>query len=129
MALQYMPYANTTDNHLDPHMKTNNKISRILQNKPIKTPVELLYKNYNTLQISQLRDFTIICLIHKFVHSCHELPEIYQNYFICNSEIHSHKTRKSNALYLTQTNSNLCQRNIKFMGSQSINCFYSIIQT
>ena len=96
----------------------NNKILRILQNKSIKTPIEILNKNYNTLQIPQLRDFNIICLIHKFVYSCHELPEIYQNYFIYNSEIHSHETRKSSALHLIQTNSNLGQRNIKFMGSQ-----------
>ena len=111
-------YANTTDNHLDPLIKMNNKILRILQNKSIKTPIEILYKNYNTLQIPQLRDFNIICLIHKFVHSCHELPEIYRDYFIYNSEIHSHKTRKSSALHLIQTNSNLGQRNIKFMGSR-----------
>ena len=84
----------------------------------INTSIEILYKNYNTLQIPQLRDFNIICLIHKFVHSCHELPEIYRDYFIYNSEIHSHKTRKSSALHLIQTNSNLGQRNIKFMGSR-----------
>ena len=111
-------YANTTDNHLDPLIKMNNKILRILQNKPIKTPVELLYKNFKTLQIQQLRDFNIISLIHKFVHSRQELPEIYHSYFIYNSEIHSHKKRKSSALHLTQTNSSLGQRNIKFMGSQ-----------
>ena len=111
-------YANTTDNHLDPLIKMNNKILRILQNKSIKTQIKILYRNYNTLQIPQLRDFNIICLIHKFVYSCHELPEIYQSYFIYNSEIHSHKTRKSSALHLIQTNSNLGQRNIKFMGSQ-----------
>ena len=53
-------YGNTTASQLEPLLKINNKILRILQSKPLKTPVEQLYNNYNTLQITELRDYNAL---------------------------------------------------------------------
>ena len=74
-------YGNTTNSQLEPLLKINNKILRILQSKPLKTPVEQLYNNYNTLQITELRDYNIICLVHKFIHNLQYLPEIISQLF------------------------------------------------
>ena len=41
-------YANTKPTYLDKLMKLNNKLLRILQCKPITTPIRELYKTYNT---------------------------------------------------------------------------------
>jgi len=40
-------YANTNPTYLDKLMKLNNKLLRILQCKPITTPIRELYKTYN----------------------------------------------------------------------------------
>ena len=47
-------YANTDVTHLTKLITLNNKILRILQNKPYNTPVIDLYTAYNTLPIPQL---------------------------------------------------------------------------
>jgi len=52
MVLKY--YANTKPTYLDKLMKLNNKLLRILQCKPITTPIRELYKTYNTLLITDL---------------------------------------------------------------------------
>ena len=48
--------------------KVNNKILRILQNKSVRTPIHVLYSNYNTLPILGLRDAQLAYLMHKYVH-------------------------------------------------------------
>jgi hypothetical protein len=47
-------YANTYAVHLDKLTKLNNKILRILQNKPVLTLTSELYTAYNTLPIADL---------------------------------------------------------------------------
>ena len=47
-------YANTKPTYLDELMKLNNKLLRILQCKPITTPIREHYKTYNTLLITDL---------------------------------------------------------------------------
>ena len=49
---------------LDPLLKVNNKILRILQNQSIRTPLSHLYSNFNILSITALRDLKIACLMH-----------------------------------------------------------------
>jgi len=43
--------------------------------------------NYNTLPITELHEFYIICLIHKFMHHKHLLPRIYHNYLFISQRI------------------------------------------
>ena len=47
-------YANTHTSYLNKLTKLNNKILRILQNKPLETHICELYINYNTLPIPEL---------------------------------------------------------------------------
>ena len=75
-------YANTYPTHLDKLMKLNNKILRILQNKPILTPVLQLYVNYNTLPIGKLHIQQLLVLVHKFMHHVKMLPDVFSNYFL-----------------------------------------------
>ena len=44
-------YANTFATYLDPLIKLNNKILRIIQFKPFRTPTKQLYSEFNTLPI------------------------------------------------------------------------------
>jgi hypothetical protein len=78
-------YANTFASCLDKLNKINNKILRILQNKPKLTPVSELYVNYNTLPIDELHRQQLLILVHKALHHPDKLPEMFRNYFILQS--------------------------------------------
>jgi len=88
-------YANTKHTYLDKLMKLNNKLLRILQRKPITTPIRELYKTYNTLLITDLHKQQLLLLVHKFIHHPELLLEIFINnkFFTFNDEIHKYNTR------------------------------------
>jgi hypothetical protein len=109
-------YGNTAESNLDPLSKTNNKILRILQNKPMRTHVDTLYRNYNTMNLLSLRNFKLACLIHKFAHHPQELPEVFNQYFTYNRDIHSHNTRTNASLHVMQCKTSVGQRSLKVLG-------------
>ena len=110
-------YGNTPALILDPLLKVNNKILRILQNKSVRTPLSHLYSNFNTLPISALRDLKIACLMHKYVHHPHSLLKVFRNYFTFNRDIHSHYTRTSSSLHFRSTYKSIGTRSLKYFGS------------
>ena len=111
-------YGNTSALILDPLLKVNNKILRILQNQPVRTPLSHLYSNFNTLPITALRDLKIACLMHsKYVHHPHTLPSVFRNYFTFNRDIHSHYTRTSSSLHFRSTYKSIGTRSLKYFGS------------
>jgi len=109
-------YGNTAESNLDPLSKTNNKILRILQNKPMRTHVDTLYRNYNTMNLLSLRNFKLACLIHKFAHHPQELPEVFNQYFTYNRDIHSHNTRTNASFHVMQCKTSVGQRSLKVLG-------------
>jgi hypothetical protein len=86
-------YANTHMSYLDKLIKLNNKILRILQNKPLLTPVRELYASYNTLPINDLHSMQILILVHNFLYHQDKLPEAFRSYFVINTDIHCYNTR------------------------------------
>ena len=56
-------YANTESTHL-----LNNKLLRILQNKPYHSTTKDLYFKYNILPIPDLRTQQILLFVHKFIY-------------------------------------------------------------
>ena len=111
-------YANTYQKYLDPLIKLNNKILRILQNRKLSYPVPNLYKTYNTLPSHQLHNFFLLMLLHKFKFNKNELPEPFWVYFTENYTIHSHNTRQIKNFHLDRKNTTLGQRSIKFKGGK-----------
>ena len=87
-------YANTSRTHIDRLMKLNNTLLRILQNQPRQYHVTELYVNYNTLSVTDLYIQRILLLVHNFVYHKDKLPEIFNNYFMFNNEIHNYNTRE-----------------------------------
>ena len=92
---------NTSNVHLKKLTTLNNKLLRILQNKPNKFPVKYLYLNFDTLAIPDLHTRQLLILVHKVLHHPHLLPTAFANYFTSNSTIHQHNTRKKENLHLT----------------------------
>ena len=65
-------YANTSHTHLDKLMKLNNKILRILHNRPRLTAIKSLYHEYGTLPINELHEYQLLLFVYKIVH-CNEM--------------------------------------------------------
>jgi len=59
-------YANTFSTYFKPLNVLYNKLSRILQNCRLQTPVAHLYQEYQTLPINQLFILQILTLVHTF---------------------------------------------------------------
>ena len=108
---------NTRPTHLSKLMILNNKILRILQNKPYRSPVKDLYTAYNTLPIPQLHIQQLLLLVHKCIYHKYMVPQIYLDYFHDNYIIYSHDTRQKTNLHMFSVNSTFGQRSFKFQGA------------
>ena len=71
-------YANTGSTHLHKLLTLNNKLLRILQNKPFQSPTRNLYSKYNTLPIPDLhRQQSCYLIINLFIEKI-----VYQIYLL-----------------------------------------------
>ena len=61
-------YGNTSNVHLKKLITLNNKLLRILQNKPNKFHINDLYLNSDTLAIPELHTRQLLILVHKNHH-------------------------------------------------------------
>ena len=109
-------YANTYKENLDKLIKLNNKLLRILQNKPISFPVYALYREYNTLPIPQLHKLHLLLFVHKYFHHPELLPGIFlkSNYFQLNEQVHMHHTRNVSKIHLPGCSTSYGHRDIKY---------------
>ena len=79
--------------------------------KNIKTPVNSLYREFGALKLRDLHDFNIRCIIHKFIHFPHLLPEAINNIFFRNDQIHHYDTRHKKDLHPIKTKTKLYGEN------------------
>ena len=107
-------YANTCTTHLDKLIKLNNKLLRILQNKPIKFHTDELYLAYNTLSIPKLHELQLLLFAHKVIHYPEKLSEIFSSYFEFNNTFHHHQTRSMNDIHMFRANTNYGKRALNY---------------
>lgn len=95
-------------------LKLNNKILRVLQNRPVQFPVVELFQAYKTLPIAQLH-FHLLLLAMKILHHPDELPNICRNYMeLANDVVHTHVTRMQKDLHIYRANITYGQRCLKY---------------
>ena len=96
-------YANTYASYLDKLVKINNKIPRILLNRPIRTPVSQLYAKFDVLPIDKLYLFQVLTLVYKCIYCRHSVPSVYIDCFVANSDVHVYNYNMSSSqnLHLT----------------------------
>ena len=73
--------------HLNKLAKLNNKLLRAAQIKNRRYPVSELYIAYNTLPILYLYAQRLLLFVHKFVHHCESLPDVFCDYFVFNNAV------------------------------------------
>lgn len=93
-------YANTCPTFLYDLMIINNKLLRILQNKPRDASIKDLYQTYNTLPIDKLFQYQLLLFSHKLIYFKSLLPSVFNNYFVLNSNVYSYNTRNRLAVHL-----------------------------
>ena len=98
-------YANVTQSILKPLIVKCNRLLRLLQAKPRRTPVLDLYSSFSTLPVDKLFQFYTLKLIHKCVYNSYNLPSSIVNYFIKTNTVHSHLTRRSGFLFIQSDSS------------------------
>lgn len=109
-------YANTCPTHLEKLSILNNKIIRILFNKPLSTHVKCLYETTNSLPVHSLHEFQLIKIVHKAIYHKNKIPEVLKNYFCNVNNFSSHFLRNEKNLKIIRYNTNLGQRCLKFKG-------------
>jgi hypothetical protein len=107
-------YANTCPTYLDKLVKLNNKLLRILQNKPLLYPVSLLYDEFKTLPLTDLHKQQLLLLAYKLIHLPQNLPEIFKNYLESNECVHEYNTRSKADLHLHRAETTYGQRCLKY---------------
>ena len=58
-----------------------------------------------------------VLLVHTFFYHNNELPEIYREYFVINSTVHSHSTRQKSDLHICSVQKSVGQKSIQYVGS------------
>lgn len=109
-------YASTNKSYLHALEILNNKILRILQNRPLRTHIKELYNEFNTLPLRQLHSQQILTLVHCFFHHINVLPTVYFEYFTRNCAIHCHNTRQKCDLHLDFTKKAQGHRSVHYQG-------------
>ena len=111
-------YGNISKNNINQLIILNNKILRIVDNKPLQYRVMNLYKNYNTIPLPELHYYQLLCLVHKYHYRNDKVPVIFSNYFSSNKDIHHHHTKSSSLLHLFGISTSVGTKSAKFKASQ-----------
>jgi len=68
-------YGNPRSLYIDKLAKLNNKLPRILQDKPFRSHVSDLYLEFNTLAVTLLHRQQLLISAHKIIHHPESVPE------------------------------------------------------
>ena len=110
-------YANTCPSHLERLCTLNNKLLRILQFKPRRSPVLDLYADFNTLPLPELHKQQLLLFTFKVMHQPYKLPSVFKNYFSTNSNVHTYATRSRNDIHMNRQSTTYGQRCLKYKGA------------
>ena len=110
-------YGNAFASHLDPLIKLNNKILRIIQGKNRFSQTRNLYIEFGILMIPFLFQFQILQFVYKCQNNKNLLPIIYSNYFTPNQLIHCHDTRTKSDLHRFPIDNSTGAKQIKVKGA------------
>ena len=107
-------YANANKTALDQLVKSNNRILRILQFKPLRSTTTELYKCYNTLPVYLLHEYKLCIFIFKYFYFPSLLPPALKGYLKQNKDINTYTTRQNLNLFVERCNSSLGKRKLNF---------------
>ena len=87
---------------------------RMISGVPPRTHTFPLFEKLNILDLSNLNKFLVGQLM--FNSYTKKLPDIFDEYFMCNSDVHQHDTRNRNHLHYARFKTALGKRSLRFWG-------------
>jgi hypothetical protein len=96
-------------------MSVQKKIVRLITFKSYSEHTEPLFKKLNLLNIYKINDYMTSLFMFQF-YNMNNMPEIFNNFFKTNNEIHHHNTRSSKKLHKTYTRTNYMKHTLSNKG-------------
>jgi hypothetical protein len=73
-----------------------------------------LFRSKNILKICDINSLQVGCFVYKATHNI--LPPSFCNYFMLNSDVHDHYTRKSSDIHSLESRTSIRQYNVRLYG-------------
>ena len=113
----YLIYCNliwgsAAKSHLQKLVLLQKRIIRIICKVGFRDHTEHLFKECKILKIHDIHTYQCSVFMFKYQHSL--LPNIFQNMFTLNCNIHIHRTRQNNMYWLSQCRTSLRQCSISY---------------
>ena len=96
----------------------NNKILRVILNKPLQTALEDLYSPFKLLSLSNMHKYQLLKLVHTWMYNKTLLPSTFDNYFELATSVHGFSLRNCLSLQVHSVSSSIGGRNIKILSSK-----------
>ena len=118
-------WGNTYKSYLDPLVKLQKRLVRIICGSPRNTHSAPLFSELNILTVSKLYIHSVQMFMYKFHHG--NLPEIFTSFYTVNRDIHNYRTRQYNCLHVPKVLTDQAIRWIRYTGVICFNYFSRLI--
>ena len=96
-------------------MECTKKIIRLMTFKSYLEHTEPIFKELSILNIFQINDSLTAMFIFRYYH-LENLPEVFENYFVTNNQIHQHNTRNASKLDKASKRTNYAKYTLRNKG-------------
>ena len=96
-----------------------NRILKILYNKDWYTPTDVLHRELNLLQITDIFKLALLQIVYKQTNNL--LPDSFNEYFRTRDTIHSINTRNASKLHIVKSRTNFGKNRVKSKGAYLFN--------
>ena len=128
-------WGNTYKTRIQKIMNIQKKIVRLMTFKSYLEHTEPIFKELGFLDIFKINDYLTAMFMFRY-HHLKNLPEVFENYFVTNNQIHQYNTRNASKLYKCYKRTNYVKHSLsnkgidiwnslepKFKGTNSYNVF------
>lgn len=94
---------------------------RIIANAEFRANTAPIFKDLKVLNLSKLHTYFVQLFVYNYNHNL--LPEIFNNFYVQNSTVHSHFTRQANNLHVPISQCSQAYRDVRCFGVKTFNYF------
>ena len=132
--LQYgiIAWGNTYTNVIDPIIKLQKKVVRVISSSDWNAPSDPIFKSLNLLPAHKVYILNVLLLMYKVTFCL--VPNIFSNIFIRNYDVHNYFTRQSDYYHVSAWRLEMVRRSIRIQGvhywnliQEKIDCYTSFV--
>ena len=132
MILPYLSYCNIIWGNcasylLQKLLLLQKRALRVITKSPYLAHTEILFHKLNILNIYDLHSYFVASFMYSYLKN--DLPNIFNDFFTLNRDIHRHATRNSNNFYVPNFRYNFSRSMIKYKGAVVWNALPNELQT